>query len=497
MPSIGDLVVNLSANTTKFSRDISTAKKGVTAFGAAAAVATTAATAGLAALTAAAATAAAGLWTIGGRISDLAAIADKAAQTGLSGAFLQRLQYAADQSGVSIEGLEAGLKRLTLEMGKAGETITLEEKLQQIAAEMQALPNEAARAALAVKNFGKSGIEMTGLFAGGMSDLNKLLAEAKRLGIGIDDAALQRAADADDAIQRMKFSFSAMVDQLAVGLAPAFALAADKVTELLVPVTELLAKFNRLDDPLKFLGELLSAQFDVAIETVKSKWDQMLKDLLIGTLKAGEEMADGLAMKLIDPLGAVDMIGEGALQVAGFVNGGGQAAGAANPLDAAIAKRDALLNQLNKQNPEQPAVPPVGKGAAGLGDVTALFGKGQAAGQVIQMGLKGVFDRTEIQAGAWQGLLERWFAGGQAKFANVDLSEQGKVDKSQLAKVIERASQTGMKSGSSDAISTLVYSAGRNNPILAATINQTAAIKKGAADTVAAINNNALQQAAW
>jgi hypothetical protein len=122
---------------------------------------------------------------------------------------------------------------------------------------------------------------MTTLFAGGLDDITKLMQDARDIGIGLDDKSLTQIAEADDALQKMYASIGAMVDQVAVGLAPAFTEVSTQVTGLIGPVTKLFAAFNSLGDAKwKFAGELMVASFDVGMETIKLHWADMLNSML-------------------------------------------------------------------------------------------------------------------------------------------------------------------------------------------------------------------------
>jgi hypothetical protein len=249
-----DLVVNLSGDNSKLKSSLKDSKSALSSFGTSARKAVNAGGKVLGGIGIAAVGAGvAGVAILGDRIGGLAGIADKAAQTGLSGAFLQRLGYAADQSGVSVETLQKGLSKMTILSGEAAngskqaaaklaefgisandlKTLSPEQQFAKIGAAIAKLPTESQRAAAAVELFGKSGLEMTGLFAGGVSQLNGLLEEAEGLGIGLSDEDLAKAAAADDAIQKMKASFGAIVDRVAVEFAPVFQQAAESVASMI------------------------------------------------------------------------------------------------------------------------------------------------------------------------------------------------------------------------------------------------------------------------
>lgn len=327
MPGLGDLVTNFTSNTAGFDRGVKSTKSGIKSFEstvktsmAAVKVAFIGATAGIAAVAGA-------VYGLSGRISKLAGVADEAVKTGLSGAFLQRLGYAADQSGVDVGTLTAGIKKLTVAIGKGDEKpfaalglslkdlkdMSPEDQFSAVAGAIGKLPTAADRAAAAVKIFGKSGIEMTGLFAGGLNEVNKLMADAKALGIGVSDEDLAKAAAADDAIQRMSASFGALADKAAVTFAPMIESIADGITGWLTPLNQFADKFNAMAEDQKWtwLGDTLVAAFDVAIENIGVKFDAMLKGVaskmsilsddnflaqMMDSKQAGENIAFALGM---------------------------------------------------------------------------------------------------------------------------------------------------------------------------------------------------------
>lgn len=307
MPGLGDLVVNLSADNKKLNAGLDAGKSGIKGFASSAVSLLNPVTAAFTAMAAGVVGVGAAVWGLQGRIATLAGVADKAAQTGLSGKFLQQLEYAADQSGVAAETLTGGIKKLTIAVGsgsKAFESLGLnladlkkltpERQFMAVADAISKLPTAAERAAAAVKVFGKSGVDMTNLFAGGLSDINKLMADAQALGIGVSDEGLAKAAAADDAIQRMKSSFSALIDQVAVGLAPTFAKIAGYITDWIPPLTQFLEKFNALDKQAKFVGDVFDASLDLATEHIKENWAEMLQWMIDETAISAKKIGESL-----------------------------------------------------------------------------------------------------------------------------------------------------------------------------------------------------------
>lgn len=245
MAGIGDLVVRLGVNANPFKSGLSGARGMLSSFAGSVKSA-------MVPVGALAASAGAAFWAVSERIGGLAEVADRAAQTGLSGKFLQQLEYAADQSGVSAETLTGGIKKLTIAIGNAGKgskpaieafaslglsakelgQLSPEQQFKSVANAISKIPDAAGRASASVAIFGKSGVDMTGLFSDGLEGLNGLMAEAESLGIGVSDDDLAKAAAADDAIQKIKMSMGAMFDKAAVAFAPMITNAANFVIRL-------------------------------------------------------------------------------------------------------------------------------------------------------------------------------------------------------------------------------------------------------------------------
>lgn len=466
MATLGDLVVNLSANTSKFDKNLSKSKSGLIDFGSVASKVSAGVQASLIAMTGGVLAVGASIYGLTGRIGDLAAIGDRAAQTGLSGAFLRRLEFAADQSGVSIETLQTGMKRLLMEMGKSGETMSLDQKLESIGNKMANAKSQAEKVKIATDAFGKAGVEMTGLFSGGMSNLNALLAEAKRLGIGIDDAALAKAAAADDAIQKMKFTFSAMVDQLAVTMAPAFETVANKATELLVPINEMLTKFNQMQDKWTWLKDVMVASFNLGFELVQAKWQQTLKYMADSAIEFGKDLPKRLAG-----------FGTGTIKLG--TKGMGAGAQGKTTVDIAQERFDSLIAKLREQRGAKPAPEQIAKKPELNNAISGLWESMKKPIADIQQSGKEFIDTKMAQNAPMGGMLKTWFDGMMNQPAKKQDTYQ---------------SLSAAKAGSSEALSTLLYSSFRQNknPQVQATQQQTKQQAKQHKELIAAIKDGGL-----
>lgn len=493
MAFLGDLIVKMGANISPFQSKLDEAKKSTNSFqssiesiGTKAAGFLNPITAGLTVLAGGAIAAGAAIYGLQSNIANLAGVADQSIQTGLDGAFLQRLGYAADQSGVSVETLTKGIKKLTVQIGNGDakifdniglsirelEKLSPEDQFRKVAERIGEIPTAAGRAAAAVKIFGKSGIEMTGLFAGGMKDLNALLKDAENLGIGVSDEGLAKAAAADDAIQRMKASFGALLDQVTVGLAPAFEYVATTIADMIPPVTKLFAKFNELSDKAQFLSDILDASMSVAFESIKANWDLMLGEMIVAATKAGREIASGIA----SPGAAIGKFIGGRV---GRAVGGPNAAPGQTPLDTAKQNLDSVLARLDAVKPfvEQGPKTPVKDDGSKLKD---LFGGiAESAGPLIE-GMKAKIGQ-EIGAAKITG---NWFAETAKNLIGDKIKDPKEAMEEKPAGKIETQFAGAMQRGSAEAYSTIVAAMrGNKDP-------QVKAIDKSTKAIVAAVKGN-------
>jgi len=166
---------------------------------------------------------------------------DKMSQrTGMSVEALSQLKFAAEQSGSSVEGLEAGIKGmqkmiLNAERGLSTATDTLddlgismddlagkspEDQFTFLAEALSRVEDPSRRAGLAMQAFGRSGQMLLPMLNGGAESINALRAEADRLGFTLTGAQATAAAEMADAWNRIKNLLLSVSIQIGTALAP-------------------------------------------------------------------------------------------------------------------------------------------------------------------------------------------------------------------------------------------------------------------------------------
>ena len=211
-----------------------------------------------------------------GAASSVASIDDLSKRTGVSTTALQAYQFAADQSGVSIETFGKSLQKLTINLGEAQNgnanaiksfaelglsvdelsRLSPQVAFEKVAAAIAELPNPAQQAAAAVSLFGKSGIDLVPVFQEGAQFLEQMRLEAERLGTVLSSDQVGNLAALDDSIAKVSASFKGLTARVVAELAPALTVAADQLATFL----------GSLDarDVVGSLSDSLGGLFDVA-----------------------------------------------------------------------------------------------------------------------------------------------------------------------------------------------------------------------------------------
>lgn len=161
---------------------------------------------------------------------------------GISVEALSTLRFAAQLSDVSLESLQKGIKGLSQNITEAntgigdgaqmfealgisvknadGSMKSTDEVLLQVANVFAHLEDGAVKTALAVKLFGKSGMDMIPLLNQGAAGINQLTAEAERLGLKLTTETARSAEAFNDNLTALKASSSSLSISLARDFLP-------------------------------------------------------------------------------------------------------------------------------------------------------------------------------------------------------------------------------------------------------------------------------------
>lgn len=235
---VGALRVNLGIDTAQFSEGLKSAQASLDNFGALVA----SSFAGVAA----AATALAGALAVGvKRTIDAADDLGKMSQKfGLTVEELSRLKYVADLSGISLDSLGAGFRKLSQNMvafangstGPAAQAFAAlgisvanadgsmkssSAVMTEIAGKFGLMEDGAQKTALAEALFGRSGADLIPMLNAGADGLAAMMAEADRLGIVISGSTAAAAEAFNDNLSRMATAQDAIVLKITAAMLPA------------------------------------------------------------------------------------------------------------------------------------------------------------------------------------------------------------------------------------------------------------------------------------
>lgn len=221
MASLGDLVVNLRANKTDFDKGMQVATRHMAAFAAAAGAA------------------------VAGAVYKFAAFGDElqknSLRTGIAVESLSALNYAAGQSGASVEAVAksfAGLARFTNDLRRGSATaadamrlmglelddlagLSPEQSYRVLADAIAGIEDPLLQGAAAQQIFGRSGRELLPMLKGGSAEIDRLTAKAEQLGVVLDQQAADSAAAVTDAMDDLSTAVTAATVKFGAMFAPA------------------------------------------------------------------------------------------------------------------------------------------------------------------------------------------------------------------------------------------------------------------------------------
>jgi len=166
---------------------------------------------------------------------------------------LSYLSYAADLSGVSIEGLQTSFKKLSEQLDDAnfkginsatainrlgiatkntdGTLKDAEAVFFDIAETMSKMPDGFEKTALAVDIFGKSGTDIIPLINSGKEGLQGLRTEAENLGLIYNEKLTRAAENVNDSMSRVNYAFEGVITTALNELSPAITIIADDLSD--------------------------------------------------------------------------------------------------------------------------------------------------------------------------------------------------------------------------------------------------------------------------
>lgn len=317
-----------------------------------------------------------------------------------------------------------------------------------------------------IRQFAENGVGLVGALASSMNKTNSEILEMSEAG-KISFADMKKALESLTGPGGRFFGMMARINETFTGQWNSLveniqtfgrdlgALVLPKLTAIVAETNKLLTAFNSLGDAKwKFAGELIVASFDVAMETIKLHWADMLNGMIDQVTKIEWS-------KLLNPFAGLNIndlrpdtkpanLQEAQARLQGLM---GKLQGAGE--GQAIADMGQKRPGFNRGWVEKSVPKTVTELAKGL-----LEGvQNKLAG--VQMGVGGMVDRAKIQAGAIAGTFSNWLGA--------DRAEQTKAEQS------GPSFANAMQKGSQEAFSTILNDVlgVRQDPLLKATKEQT------------------------
>jgi hypothetical protein len=267
------------------------------------------------------------------------ALDEMSQRVGVSVETLSVWKPAAEQSGVSGESFEKGLRKLSTTMLEAatgsedaargfsavgvefknqdGTLRATDQVLLDLAERFKAMPDGAEKTALAVQLFGKSGAELIPFLNQGRDGINELAAEMQALGVQMSSETAAQAGDFNDALDKLKLATTSIGNQIIASLLPALNDMAGGMVESAKQGGTLRAILDGVVLVLKTLalgaatvgkafvalGEAIGAGVAAAVEALKGNTDgakAIIADLKGNLVKRLDELAS-FRDSLFDP----------------------------------------------------------------------------------------------------------------------------------------------------------------------------------------------------
>ncbi|MBV2206662.1 MAG: phage tail tape measure protein [Pseudomonas sp.] len=260
-------------------------------------------------------------------VDSLDMLDEAAERVGISVEELSALNFAGKMSGLEFEDMTTALTKLSVKMQEAaagskeagalfadvgvkvkdasGKIKPAEQVLKEIAERFAGFEDGAAKTALAVDLFGKSGAKLVPLLNGGAAGLESMRKEAESLGAVIDSKLAKQAAEFNDNMDKLSFLSSNVAKSLVSELIPSLNKTADAMLDAAKNGNSLEAMFRGLIGIAKIPSDIyfsdLTAQFNDlsksgAIKDLKSEiasLENKIKDGknggLIGRLVYGDQ----------------------------------------------------------------------------------------------------------------------------------------------------------------------------------------------------------------
>lgn len=182
---------------------------------------------------------------------EISLLVDTSQKLGITTEALGSLRWAGQQTGVEAGTLDAGLQKLTKSISEAAKgtgrakkelkelgvnvnalnLATPDKQFRAIVGAMQGVENQADKVRIAFKLFGNEGTALLNTIALGSQGLRQMENDAKALGIAIDQKEAEQIEEFGDKLEKLGASWKGLKTQIVIDITPAAAKAVDYLSE--------------------------------------------------------------------------------------------------------------------------------------------------------------------------------------------------------------------------------------------------------------------------
>jgi hypothetical protein len=260
-------------------------------------------------------------------------VAKTASKLGATTEGLVGIQHAGEIAGVAIKQTNKGLQQMTRQVSEAaagtGEAVDalkalgldaktlnslpIEDKFSAIADAMNKVGLQSDKVSIASDIFGaRGGVALLNVMSMGADGLNKMSAEAKRLGITFSGVEARGVESAMDALNRSGKAVRGTFIRLAVRVAPAIQSIADTFTSTVISIRSSVGDFSGVFDVIKAGAMAVGNGIRTAASVASIAWGEV-RGVFLAVLPALNDADSAIKM-----LGNTFAIASGAAKVAVF-----------------------------------------------------------------------------------------------------------------------------------------------------------------------------------
>lgn len=233
---------------------------------------------------------------------------------------LSQLAYAADLAGLPMEDLSTALKKLSTAMSDAqsggqfsklfkamgisvtdakGQLKSSTAVMLEVSNKFDGMKDGAQKAALAVKYFGKAGLDMIPLLNDGAGSIAELMKEAEALGLTLDGRTGDAAEQFNDNMSRLGYAVKGVAVQLTVALAPALTAITEVLVFMAKEVVSMIRTLSQYSDVVLVAAGSLAVMFSPVIGSGVLALATAIRVGLVGALELLR------AAIIANPIGAI------------------------------------------------------------------------------------------------------------------------------------------------------------------------------------------------